>query len=191
MVIEGVTRGKPFSNHVILGPPPGSRTEEGESVTFPGTTIRPEKCIFGSFTGVVANGSVLSFDNKDPVKHSPHTYGVKGRVRKSLHNQDLEGNGKLELAINFKKKTDKVIKLECDQHPHMQNWFYRVENPYYGFSGADGTFKIDQVPPGTYNLIAWHPLLGEIEKEVTVAPNGATEVPFEFSSKRRKRRKRA
>ncbi|MDP7304782.1 MAG: carboxypeptidase-like regulatory domain-containing protein, partial [Pirellulaceae bacterium] len=74
----------------------------------------------------------------------------------------------------------------CDQHPHMQNWFRLVDNPYYAFSTADGTFTIDKVPPGTYKLIAWHPILGEHEQKVTVAANGTVDVNFEFSSKRRR-----
>jgi hypothetical protein len=187
ILLEGVKAGKPFDNHVILGPPPGTRAAAsgGANEYFPGTDIKPQKCIFGAFTGVIAQSSVLRFDNLDPVKHSPHTYGVKGRVRKSLHNQDLEGNGKLELPIALKKGY-KVVKLECDQHPHMQNWFRLVDNPYYAFSAADGTFSIDQVPPGTYNMIAWHPILGEQEQEVKVSAKGAVDVTFQFSSKRRR-----
>ncbi len=187
VLLEGVKQGKPFDNHVLLGPPPGTRggTDTGEDNAFPGTDVKPQKCIFGAFTGVIADASVLRFDNLDPVKHSPHTYAVKGRVRKSLHNQDLEGNGKLSLPIKLKKGY-KVIKLECDQHPHMQNWFRLVDNPYYAFSAADGTFAIDKVPPGTYKLIAWHPILGERETEVTITAGGTLDVAFEFSSKRRR-----
>ena len=73
-----------------------------------------------------------------------------------MFNMDLEGNGSLDVPIDLKKKI-KVVKLECDQHNHMQNWFYRVDSPYYAFSGDDGDFTIDKVPPGEYQLVAWHP----------------------------------
>ena len=185
LVLEGVKAGKPYDSHVILGPPPGEREGVPSGIAdFPGTDIKPLKCIFGAFTGVIADNSVLRFDNQDPVKHSPHTYEIKGRVRKSLHNQDLEGNGQLELPIKFKK--GKIIKLECDQHPHMQNWFYRVDNPYYAFSSEDGTFKIDQIPPGKYKLIAWHPILGEQSHEVSIEANGTVDLALEFSSRKRR-----
>jgi hypothetical protein len=185
LVLEGVKEGKPYDSHVILGPPPGGREGVPSGIAdFPGTDIKPLKCIFGAFTGVIADNSVLRFDNQDSVKHSPHTYEIKGRVRKSLHNQDLEGNGQLELPIKFKK--GKVIKLECDQHPHMQNWFYRVDNPYYAFSSEDGTFKIDQIPPGKYKLIAWHPILGEQSHEVSIEANGTVDLALEFSSRKRR-----
>ena len=186
LALQGIAAGKPYASHIILGPPPGTRGGEstGTGNAFTATTIQPKKCIFGAFTGVIADGAEMQFDNQDPVKHSPHTYFVKGRVRKSDKNQDLEGNGKLVFSVKFKKKY-KIYKLECDQHPHMQNWFYRVENPYYAFSAADGTFNIDNVPPGNYTLIAWHPILGEQQADVTISANGNTDVPFKFSSKRR------
>ncbi len=188
LVLEGVKAGKPFDNFALTGPPPGTRKLEGTGDKFMGTNIRPEKCIFGAYTGVIAAGSILRFDNQDPVKHSPHTYEVRGRVRDSMHNQDLEGFGYLKLGIKFKKDTAKLVKLECDQHEHMQNWFYRVENPYYAFSGADGTFKIDRIPPGKYKLIAWHPVLGEQEQEVTIDANGSGNVTLNFGGRQRRPR---
>jgi len=187
VLLEEVKEGKSYDSHVILGPPPGTR--EGGPVNvadYPGTDIRPLKCTFGSFTGVIAEDSVFRFDNLDPVKHSPHTYAIKGRVRKSMHNQDLEGNGKLDLTIGKLKKGYEVVKLECDQHPHMQNWFRVVRNPYYAFSSEDGTFKIDQIPPGKYKLIAWHPILGEQSHEVSIEANGTVDLALEFSSRKRR-----
>lgn len=190
LVLEGVKAGKPFADFAITGPPPGRREQKGTNDKFMGTTLRPEKCIFGAFTGVVANGSVIRFDNMDPVKHSPHTYEVRGRVRDSLHNQDLEGNGFLKLGVKFSRATAKLVRLECDQHEHMQNWFYRVDSPYYAFSAADGTFTIDQIPPGTYTLTAWHPVLGDLEEEVTVTAKGTSKADFEFSTDSGRRRRR-
>ena len=187
-VLKDVEKGKPYGSFGISGPGPGSRELiAGEGSEFPGTAIRPKTCLFGAFTGVIADGTSLKFDNQDNVKHSPHTYLVKGRVRQSLHNKDLEGESKLELTVKFDKDTTNVLKLECDQHNHMQNWFYRVRNPYYGFSAEDGTFSIGQVPPGTYTLVGWHPILGEQEQEVIVEANGTIEVSFEFKVQTRRR----
>ncbi len=184
IALEGIEKGKPYSEVTIEGPEPGARSvKRTDSDDFPGMTIRPKTCNFGSFTGVVADGKLLRFRNQDPVKHSPHTYAVKGKVRNSMHNQDLEGDGELDLEVKFKKKTQKALKLECDQHNHMQNWFYRVDNPYFAFSGDDGTFSIEGVPPGTYKLIAWHPKFKEKKQSVTVDANGKVDVNIEFVSK--------
>ncbi len=184
LFLKGVEKGKPFSGVTIKGPEPGAReltaTSDGE---YPGTNVRPESCLFGAFTGVVANGKLIRFRNHDPVKHSPHTYAVKGKVRKSMFNLDLEGNGTLDVEVKFKKPKETAMKLECDQHNHMQNWFYRVDNPYFAFSAADGSFTIDGIPPGTYTLIAWHPKFKEKKQQVTLEAGGSISADFEFVSR--------
>ncbi len=184
--LRKVAKGKGYvDEELIKGPPPGARVAAtGSGKKKLGVKVQPEKCVFGAFTGVVANGTLMRFDNKDSVKHSPHTYAVKGRVRKSMFNQDLEGNGKLDVPIKFKKKKQRSMKLECDQHNHMQNWFLRVDNPYYAFSGTDGSFKIDQVPAGSYELRAWHPKFRkELKQKVKVAAGGSASAKFQFKSR--------
>ena len=180
VVIEGIEKGKPYNASIRKGDPPGEgefRLAAGNDLSV--TEVSPKKCNFGPFTGVVAKDKVMRFVNRDPVKHSPHTYEIRGRVRKTIHNQDLAGDGQLDLNVELQKS--RIFKLECDQHNHMQNFFYAVENPYFGISEKDGSFSIDQVPPGSYKLTAWHPVLGLKEQEVTVAAGGKLDVNFEFS----------
>jgi hypothetical protein len=47
-------------------------------------------------------------------------------------------------------------------------------------SGADGTFEIKDVPPGTYTVTAWHEKLGEKTAQVTVPASGAASLDFSF-----------
>ncbi len=69
--------------------------------------------------------------------------------------------------------------LQCDQHNYMEAWFYAVDNPYYAVVGQDGTFKIDQVPPGEYELYAWHPMMEEpIEQKIKVTAGGSVTANF-------------
>ena len=187
VLISKVDAGKPYPKEEVQGGPPKTAfhsQKPGGGAEFPNTTIKPKECIFGPYTGVIANGKMLSFRNQDPVKHSPHTYSSKGRVKKTLHNEDLPGDGSLDLMVKLKKKI-KVVKLECDQHEHMQNWFRTVDNPYYAFSSSDGSFKIEQVPPGSYQLIAWHPKFKKEKKQnITVSANGSVQADFSFDPPR-------
>lgn len=182
VVLEGVEKGKPYAARVDNGDAPGNgefRIAAGDE--FAGLEVSPKDCNFGPSVGILQKDKAFKFVNRDPVKHSPHTYEVKGRVRKTIHNVDLEGEGTLDLVAELKKSP--ILKLECDQHNFMQNFFYAVENPYYDISQQDGSFTIDQVPPGSYKLTIWHPVLGEQKQEVTVAAGGKAEVSVEFVAK--------
>lgn len=166
--LADVKQGKPFS--------------DGQN-EFVATEIVAKDCRFRPFgqpyfVSVVGKGKPIHFVNKDPMKHNPHTYEVRGKVRKTLFNQELEGNGELNEVAQLEKS--RIMKLECDQHNFMQNFFYAIENPYYTVSKSDGTFAIDQVPPGTYTLVAWHPLLGLKEQQVTVPAKASVTATFAF-----------
>jgi hypothetical protein len=47
-----------------------------------------------------------------------------------------------------------------------------VDNPYYALTRADGSFRIANVPPGTYRIGAWSAFAREFRSEVTVPPAG-------------------
>jgi len=166
--LADVMQGKPF--------PEAQREFVGTEIVAKDCRFRP----FGQpyFVSVVGKGKPIHFVNKDPMKHNPHTYEVRGKVRKTLFNQELEGNSELNLVADLQKS--RIMKLECDQHNFMQNFFYAIENPYYAISKKDGTFTIDQVPPGSYTFVAWHPILGLKEQQITVPPKASVTATFEF-----------
>ena len=74
-----------------------------------------------------------------------------------------------------------MYQIRCDAHDWMRGWIWVIDHPYGATSDADGTFVIEDIPPGTYMLTAWHERLGEQEIEITITPGGTTEVNFEFS----------
>ncbi|MGH8064087.1 MAG: carboxypeptidase-like regulatory domain-containing protein, partial [Candidatus Entotheonellia bacterium] len=41
-------------------------------------------------------------------------------------------------------------------HAHMRAYILSFEHPYFAITDADGRFRIDQVPAGSYTLKAWH-----------------------------------
>lgn len=61
-----------------------------------------------------------------------------------------------------------VLHLTCDVHPWTHAWIAVFDHPYYGLTGRDGAFAIDSVPPGRYEVHAWHPRLGAVVDSVTI-----------------------
>jgi hypothetical protein len=60
----------------------------------------------------------------------------------------------------------------------MSSFVLVLGNPYFSVTGSDGVFKIENVPPGTYKLNAWHEKLINITKNVTVESGKTTSVGF-------------
>ncbi|MCY3727590.1 MAG: carboxypeptidase regulatory-like domain-containing protein [Nitrospira sp.] len=184
ITLEGVDRGKPFaSSH-------DAATGQGRGVFhYAGgdelnLDVRLEKCSFGPFTGVIRADETVQFVNHDLIKHTLHTYALKGRkakIMRTMHTQSLRAKGQTEKIFPAKKLRRAVaVVLTCDRHDFMENWLYKVRNPYYAISDESGNFEISQVPPGEYTLVAWHPVLGMQKQRVTVTPDRRLAVDFEF-----------
>ena len=130
---------------------------------------------------------LVTIKNNDPeILHNPHGYSVVGASRKTLFNKPLPSQGDVadvtKTMKRFKQKKDKHFFLQCDQHNFMEADGRIVWNPYYSISGADGAFKIDGVPDGSYKVTAWHPYVGEMTSDVKVA-GGEAKADFTLTAK--------
>jgi len=129
---------------------------------------------------VVENHQPVSIINKDPVIHNAQFFqSERGNI---ILNFPLPvSTAPRGGALNF-ERGKRITQLICGMHEFMQSWGFVVYNPYYAKTKKDGEFMIDQLPPGTYKVTAWHPHLKIIEKEVTVPANGNVMLHFEFDS---------
>ena len=58
-----------------------------------------------------------------------------------------------------------------------------LAHPFYATTGADGSFTIKGLPPGTYTLEAWHEKYGTQTATVTVAGAESKTVAFTFTAR--------
>lgn len=73
-----------------------------------------------------------------------------------------------------------MVPFECNVHGWMHAFGGVVSNPFYGVSGDDGTFTLERLPAGTYEIEAWHEKYGTQTKTVTVPATGNVSVEFTF-----------
>ena len=173
--------------------------EKGKAFDFKGTDVKTDICRFlveggpSTLTGVVMKNKEMRVLNMDAdptdpkaatgVLHNPHAYERFGTRTSTIFNLPLPEKGQsIKKKMKIRKKNSNIL-IQCDQHNYMEVFFQPVKNPYYAIVGEDGSFSIDQIPPGDYEIKAFHPILGVQKTNVTVAANGKATADFAFSPK--------
>ncbi|MFC1602431.1 carboxypeptidase regulatory-like domain-containing protein [Pseudomonadota bacterium] len=140
-----------------------------------------EKCEFKPFLGVMRNGNKFAAINKDPVLHNIHTYELIGRVKKTVFNVSQPDQNTVTKTVKLKKGVG--MKIECDAHDFMHAYSFVAKNPYFAVVKEDGSYSIDNVPPGKYKIKAWHGFLKDQKGKVEVKAGGTATVDFAFKGK--------
>jgi len=144
--------------------------------------IDQKGCVFSPHVSLIPQGSSLELLNSDDLMHNLHSWSMKN----TAFNEGVAAFGNVSKTFEFPE----TIKITCDVHKWMTSWLIVQENPYYALTDANGKYKLDGVPAGTYTVQAWQESLGKVTQEVTVAAGGEAKADFELEKKEKKRRKR-
>jgi hypothetical protein len=134
----------------------------------------------------------------------------------TLHTIHMDGAASYNLPFPFPNQissrnmpTPGLVNLRCNGgHVWMNAEMMVVQHPYYAVTNESGRFEFNTVPPGTYQIVAWHegwnlagkeqaydvlteravqrPVFSEPktwEKSVTVNPNQPSTVNFAIGNK--------
>jgi len=69
----------------------------------------------------------------------------------------------------------------CNVHPEMEAWILVLQNTYSAITDKDGAYTISDVPPGKYNVIAWHERLKNKNQEIVISEAEITTLNFNLS----------
>ena len=112
----------------------------------------------------VSVGSSVVFRNDDDINHN--VFSLAPRFDTGLYGKDGE-----------KKETfDKpgVVQLLCNIHSAMLGYIVVVDTSWYAQADGNGAFSIRGVPPGEYEISAWHENAGRLAtQKLTVSREGA------------------
>ena len=134
-------------------------------------------CQYHPHVSGIQVGQALVIRNSDATLHNIHAMPTAN----AEFNQGQPVQG-MENEKTFTAK-EVMVPFKCDVHPWMSSYMGVLDHPYYAVSGEDGTFSIAKLPPGTYELEAWHEELGTQTQQVTVPESGTVEVSFSFAPK--------
>ena len=120
---------------------------------------------------VVQQGATVDFQNDDTVQHNVFWPSISGN-KKEGHNLGTWPKGEKK---SFKFDTPGVVPLLCNVHPEMSGYIVVSPTPYFAETDASGNYKIENVPDGKYNVVAWHEGMKAQTKAVNVAGTGSAD----------------
>ena len=147
--------------------------------------INQKGCRFIPWAQVIRPGPI-TIRNSDPgVLHNINMremIGVeKGRVvKRTMFNFGQPDPGDIEQKV--KPRRSAFISINCEAHNFMFGFVMAPIHPYAVVVADDGSFTLDNVPPGEYVVKAWHPTIGLQETTVTVEAGGVAGADFAFST---------
>ena len=126
--------------------------------------------------GIEANQK-LQIQNSDATLHNIHAFAKNS----SEFNLGMPVQG-MKLDKTF-SNPEVMVKMKCDVHPWMTGYIGVLNHPFFAVTGEDGTFKIENVPPGDYTVEAWHETYGTKTTKITVGGDTPATVDFKFSAR--------
>jgi plastocyanin len=121
---------------------------------------------------VVPVGTEVAFPNRDEFFHNVFSYSSTERF-------DL-GRYPLGASKSVVFDTPGVVNVYCEVHEFMRSAVLVAENPFFAIVGDDGSFAIQDVPPGNYTVVVWHADLGEVRESVVVQDDAVTRVSVQL-----------
>lgn len=117
-------------------------------------------------------GSAVEFPNNDGFFHN-----VFSLSRPKKFDLGRYKNGESRQVV-FDKPG--VVKIFCEIHSQMKATILVVPNGFYTSPDDRGSFVLKDVPPGKYNLVAWHPSRPLQLNPVIVPAGGNARVAIDF-----------
>ncbi|HZX94003.1 MAG TPA: carboxypeptidase regulatory-like domain-containing protein [Myxococcales bacterium] len=132
-------------------------------------------CMYEPRMTTAVVGQKIQAKNGDPVLHNVHTYAGSA----TLFNKGMPNDK--AAPIEYAAKEEGMMKWKCDVHPWMRGYIGVSKSGLQAVTGADGSFKIDNVPPGKYTIESWHEKYGTKTEEVTVEAGKPAKVKFSYA----------
>jgi hypothetical protein len=150
---------------------------EGAAYNFPteAALIDQMGCSYTPHAFTMMSGQTLTIRNSDATLHNIHAWAeINTPFNIGQPVQDME-------TMQVFAQAEMPLPMRCDVHRWMEAFVGVFDHPFHTTSGETGNFELD-LPPGTYEIVAWHERYGEQVSSVTVSDGEAAELNFTFSA---------
>ena len=115
-------------------------------------------------------GTVVDFPNNDSTYHNVFSLSKPRRFDLGRY---AKGRSK---SVRFDRPG--VVRVFCDIHSHMSAFIIVFNHRYFDTTDAEGRYRIDAIPPGTYSVAAWLDGATRETRTVTIPESGSVELDF-------------
>jgi plastocyanin len=138
--------GKPVADAVVYAAPATGPMEARASRIMAVEQVDRE---FVPYVSVIQTGTAVTFPNRDAILHHVYSFSNAKSFEFKLY------TGKSPSEVRFDKPG--VVTLGCNIHDWMIAYILVVSTPYFARTDDTGVARIRDMPPGSYELRAWHP----------------------------------
>ena len=138
--------------------------------------ITQHNCQFAPHVVGLMTGQNLIVASDDATAHNVHFMAQRNRIRKG---NVTMAKGE-ELEADFKRPELGTAYFKCDIHSWMRSYTCVFEHPFFAVTGDDGAFELGKLPPGEYEIEAWHETLGTQQKKLTLRQGETVSADFSF-----------
>lgn len=103
----------------------------------------------------VQTGATVSFPNTDSISHHVYSFSPPKRFELYLPKGQHNGNN----SVVFDRPG--IVALGCNIHDWMLAYILVVDTPWFTQTDDSGHAALDDLPPGSYRLVVWHPRISD------------------------------
>lgn len=120
----------------------------------------------------ILQGDTVEFPNRDPFYHNVF----------SLSKAQSFDLGRYPTNASKSVEFDQagIVKIFCHIHADMSAVILVLDNPYFGVPAEDRRYSIEGIPPGEYEVVAWHQRARRIERRVRIDSARAVSLDFDI-----------
>ena len=124
----------------------------------------------------IVAGTTVDFPNSDRTYHN-----VFSLSKTKSFDLGRYAVGRLK-SVRFDRPG--IVRVFCDIHSHMSAFILVFAHRYFSVADTDGSYRLENVPPGTYTVVAWNESAA-LESRRVVVPDSGGEVEANFALGRR------
>lgn len=109
---------------------------------------------------VVPVNTTVEFPNADPIYHNVFSVSAGNRFDLGLYRSGASKSKRFEQPG--------LVRIYCNIHPQMIGFVMVVDSAVAAITGPDGSFRLDNVPPGSHTLKAWQEEGAEVSQPIVV-----------------------